>query len=334
MSSQVVLVGSRESATRICLELARTPQAGYHVVGAFLTERAAPDDFLVVGVPVLGMASEVVDALGELHADTVIVTGSDGLPADQIRQISWSLEPGRQHLVVSPGLVDVAGPRIHTRPVSGLPLIHVETPRYEGGRRVIKRLFDLAAGGLLLAILSVPYALVAATIRLSSEGPVYFRQERVGINGSRFSMLKFRSMVEDAEAQLSDLKRSEGDAAGNAVMFKMADDPRVTPIGRFLRRYSLDELPQLINVMRGEMSLVGPRPPLPSEVEAYESHVNRRFLVTPGITGLWQVSGRSNLDWEDTVRLDLYYVENWSLTSDLQILWRTFSAVLKRDGAY
>jgi exopolysaccharide biosynthesis polyprenyl glycosylphosphotransferase len=250
-----------------------------------------------------------------------------------MRELSWGLEPGHQHLVVAPSLTDIGGPRIHTRPVAGLPLIHVETPRYEGKRLFAKRSFDLLAAAALIVLLSPFLASIAIAIRLSTPGSVLFRQERIGINGVPFKMLKFRSMVVDAESQLGVL-RGQTRLEGNSVMFKMKNDPRVTPIGRFLRRFSLDELPQLFNVFHGSMSLVGPRPPLGSEVSEYETHVHRRFLVKPGITGLWQVSGRSNLSWEDTVRLDLYYVENWSITGDVSILWRTARAVLAREGAY
>ncbi|MDM4763927.1 sugar transferase [Galbitalea sp. SE-J8] len=333
LSARVVLVGTADSVAPIARDLISTPQAGYTVVGAFLPKSTNVAFVPDTDVPVLGDIGDVSRRLDEVGADTVVVTSADKLSPATIRRLSWSLEPGRQHLVVAPGLVDVAGPRIHTRPVAGLPLIHVETPRYEGGRRVIKRLFDIVAGVGLLIVLSAPLAAIALTIRLSSDGPVFFRQPRVGLNGSTFTMLKFRSMVVDAERLLADL-RAQQTTEGNDVMFKMANDPRVTPIGRVLRRYSLDELPQIFNVLKGDMSLVGPRPPLVSEVEAYETHVNRRFLVTPGITGLWQVSGRSNLSWTETVRLDLYYVENWSLTGDLVILWRTVRAVFARDGAY
>jgi len=209
----------------------------------------------------------------------------------------------------------------------------VETPRYEGGKKFAKRAFDIVASGIGIVLLLPVFGIVAAIIRLSSPGPILFRQERVGYNGNRFDMLKFRSMVVDAEVQLADLLAEQRDE-GNSVLFKMRNDPRVTPIGKFLRRFSLDELPQLFNVFDGSMSIVGPRPPLQREVVQYEDHVHRRFLVKPGITGLWQVSGRSNLSWEDTVRLDLYYVENWSLTGDVVILWKTAKAVFERDGAY
>jgi exopolysaccharide biosynthesis polyprenyl glycosylphosphotransferase len=209
----------------------------------------------------------------------------------------------------------------------------VETPRYEGAKQFTKRCFDVAASGLAILILGVAMLLIALIVRLSSEGPALFRQQRVGRNGEVFTMLKFRSMVTDAEDRLQALIDHER-TVGNDVLFKMREDPRVTPIGKFMRRFSIDELPQLFNIFLGHMSIVGPRPPLPKEVEQYEEHVHRRFLVKPGLTGLWQVSGRSNLSWEESVRLDLYYVENWSLTDDFVLIWRTAKAVLRRDGAY
>ena len=284
-------------------------------------------------IPVLGGLDDLHEALDAVNADTVVVTGSDKISSQRMRELSWSLEPGRHHLVVAPSLTDIGGPRIHTRPVAGLPLIHVEMPRYEGIKLFAKRAFDLVVSGLLILVLSPFLGIIALVVRWTSQGPVLFRQERVGINGETFTMFKFRSMVSDAEARLVALQ-DERRLAGNTVMFKMKNDPRITTIGRFLRRYSIDELPQLFNVFGGSMSLVGPRPPLKQEVDLYETHVHRRFLVKPGITGLWQISGRSNLSWEDTVRLDLFYVENWSMTGDVIILWRTAKAVLARDGAY
>jgi exopolysaccharide biosynthesis polyprenyl glycosylphosphotransferase len=232
---------------------------------------------------------------------------------------------------MAPALTDIAGPRIHTQQVAGLPLIHVTTPTLEGGQRVAKRLFDVAVSAVLI-VLSLPLMVaVAVLIKLHDRGPVLFKQDRVGIGGAPFQMWKFRSMVVDAESRLASLQTSSD---GNGLLFKMKKDPRVTSIGRLLRKFSFDELPQLFNVLIGSMSLVGPRPPLPSEVEAYEQDVRRRLLVKPGLTGLWQVSGRSNLSWQDSVRLDLYYVENWSLAGDLLILLKTFRAVFQGAGAY
>lgn len=330
--SKVLLVGSASSTSHIARELGSNRSAGYLVVGACVS-RSESSIVLADDAPVFAGFDDIDGALRATGADTVVITSADDLPPERVRRLSWSLEPGKQHLVVAPSLVDIGGPRIHTRPVAGLPLIHVETPRYEGSKRIAKRTFDIVAAGAGLIVLSPVLLAIAAIIRLSSAGPVLFRQERVGHDGVRFSMLKFRSMVIDAEQRLIELQAQQR-AEGNSVLFKMKDDPRVTPVGRFLRKYSLDELPQLINVLNGTMSLVGPRPPLAREVELYERHVHRRFLVKPGVTGLWQVSGRSNLSWDDSVRLDLYYVENWSLVGDIVILWRTVKAVLARDGAY
>lgn len=333
MSSRVLLLGSIDSVSHIAGELIARPEAGYRVVGACVSPASELRIVPGTDIVIFGTLDDTTSSIEASGADTVVVAGANELQPEAMRQLSWSLEPGRQHLVVAPGLTDIAGPRIHTRPVAGLPLIHVETPRYEGSKRAVKRLFDIAASLAMLLLLSLPLTAIAIVVKTTSAGPVFFRQTRVGLDGSNFAMLKFRSMVNDAEAKLAALADDQRDA-GNSIMFKMADDPRITSAGKFLRRFSLDELPQLFNVLRGEMALVGPRPSLPSEVAQYEQHVNRRFLVKPGITGLWQVSGRSNLDWESTVRLDLYYVENWSLTGDLVILWRTFSAVLEREGAY
>jgi exopolysaccharide biosynthesis polyprenyl glycosylphosphotransferase len=332
-SSRVVLVGSRVSATAIARDLARQPSAGYLVVGACIPGDTVDNYLHGTKIPAFSNLDDLLQILSETAADTVVVTGSDELSPQKIRELSWSLEPGRQHLVLAPNLTDVGGPRIHMRPVAGLPLIHVETPEYEGFKRFSKRAFDIVSSAILIVVLSPVLGVIAIAVVLSSPGPALYRQERVGFNGTIFTMWKFRSMLADAEERLGDLRASQS-AEGNFVMFKMKNDPRVTKLGRLLRRYSLDELPQLFNVLVGEMSLVGPRPPLGREVVTYEQHVHRRFLVKPGITGLWQVSGRSNLSWEDTVRLDLYYVENWSITSDLVILWRTAKAVLSREGAY
>lgn len=333
MSSRVLLVGSQESIAATARDLARSPQAGLRVVGACTSNGLVAGVIPGTDIPVSGSLDRLNEALEAVDADTVVITSSNELSRERVRELSWSLEPGRQHLIVAPSLTDIGGPRLHTRPVAGLPLIHVETPRYDGGKLHAKRVFDFVGSGLLIAVLSPVLIGIAMVIRLSTPGTVIFRQKRIGLRGEEFEMLKFRSMYEDAEDRLAELARHEGEA-GNSIMFKMRDDPRVTPIGKILRRYSLDELPQLFNVFFGSMSIVGPRPPLPREVEQYAEHVHRRFLVKPGITGLWQVSGRSNLDWDETVRLDLFYVENWTTTGDLIILWKTLRAVVASDGAY
>ncbi|WP_254359343.1 sugar transferase [Microbacterium hominis] len=326
-SARVLLVGSEASVTHIATELLRSPSAGYHVVGACIPTGMVADTIAGTGIPIMGNVDAVDRAIAVTGADTVAVTSTDELPADKVKQISWGLEAGRQHLVLAPSITDIAGPRIHTRPVSGLPLIHVETPTFSRGQRFAKRTTDLVVSTLGLIVISPVLIVLALLVKFSSPGPVIFRQTRVGRRGEEFTMLKFRSMVVDAEARLSSLETQVRDA-GNEVLFKMKRDPRITPIGRVLRKYSLDELPQLFNVMGGSMSLVGPRPSLPSEVAKYADHVHRRFLVKPGITGLWQVSGRSALSWEESVRLDLSYVENWSLIGDVGILAKTAKAAL------
>jgi exopolysaccharide biosynthesis polyprenyl glycosylphosphotransferase len=253
------------------------------------------------------------------------------MDASALRRLSWTLERTGTDLMVATALLDVAGPRTTIRPVDGLPMLHVEHAELTGGRRVLKGVFDRVVSLTALILLSPVLLLLAAVVRLTSPGGALFKQIRVGKDGTEFELWKFRTMYADAEERLADLRElNEHDG----VMFKIRNDPRVTHFGRWLRRFSLDELPQLINVLRGQMSLVGPRPPLPSEVAQYPEDVLRRLVVKPGLTGLWQVSGRSDLSWEDSVRLDLRYVENWSLAFDLVILLRTLTTVIRSSGAY
>lgn len=325
-SARVILVGSETSVAQIASELQRTSRAGYLVVGACLPRVLNPR-ISGTDIPVLGSVDDIDRVMGRVGADTVAITSTDELPPSKVKQISWGLEAGRHHLVLAPSIVDIAGPRIHTRPVAGLPLIHVETPRLSKGQRFVKRSLDLMLSCFGVLLISPLLLVFAVLVRFSSPGPVFFQQARVGRHGREFKMYKFRSMVKDAEDLLPSLLDDSRDS-GNEVLFKMRNDPRVTRVGRWMRRFSIDELPQLFNVIKGQMSLVGPRPPLVSEVEKYADHVHRRFLMKPGITGLWQISGRSTLSWDDSVRLDLSYVENYSLVVDLVILTKTFRAVI------
>lgn len=325
-SARVLLVGSHDSVAQIAHDLARNIGAGYRVVGACLPTGRPGTKVYGTSIPVMGSVDNIPQAMAATGADTVAVTSIGDLPPYKVKQISWGLEAGRQHLVLAPSITDIAGPRIQTRPVSGLPLIHVETPRFSSGERFVKRMMDVTLSIIGVVAISPLLLLLALLVKATSSGPALFKQTRVGYHGREFRMLKFRSMVTNAEELLVNLKSSQD--SGNEVMFKMANDPRMTRIGRVMRRFSLDELPQLFNVIGGSMSLVGPRPPLPSEVEKYADHVHRRFLVKPGITGLWQVSGRSTLSWEDTVRLDLSYVENWTMLTDVMIIARTARAAL------
>jgi exopolysaccharide biosynthesis polyprenyl glycosylphosphotransferase len=329
---RVLAVGNRQQVVELIKQVRREPKAGLTIVGACVTGRT---DTLTVGgevVPVLGGLPDVAAAVASLGVDTVAVAASPGVTADTLRRLSWEIEGTGVGLVVAPQLTDIAGPRIHIRPVAGLPLLYVEEPELTGARRILKGLFDRALALLLVVLLAPLLAGIALLIRSTSKGPAFFRQVRVGRGGDEFRVFKFRTMRVDAEQLLTDLESRNENADG--LLFKIRDDPRVTKHGRWLRKYSLDELPQLFNVLRGEMSLVGPRPPLPTEVARYGDDVRRRLLVKPGITGLWQISGRSDLDWDETVRLDLYYVENWSIAFDFLILWRTFFAVLEGRGAY
>jgi exopolysaccharide biosynthesis polyprenyl glycosylphosphotransferase len=330
-SQRVVIVGSRETAKLLAGDLGRNYQAGYWIVGACVADGRPGDRLEGTEVPIYGDVDTVSHAIERSGADTVLIAGGHRMTPAEVRNLSWSLEPGRQHLIVSPSLTDIAGPRIHSRPVAGLPLIHVETPRYEGVDRYLKRGFDVIGSVILLLVLSPLLITVSILIATSSRGNIFFSHERIGKDGKPFQMMKFRSMVPNADAMLADLLAKQG--TSEKPLFKVENDPRITPIGRFIRKYSIDEIPQLINVLRGDMSLVGPRPQVAKEVALYDHAAARRLYVQPGMTGLWQVSGRSNLGWEESVRLDLYYVENWSLAADLGILWRTLRAVLASDGA-
>lgn len=332
---RVLIVGGPSSADHLARSLKDQPLAGYTPVATYMPG-AKPGTELDsdLGLPTIGYSTDVgalVSAIQHLRPDAVALSSGVQLPPRTIRSLGWALADLRIRMIMAPALTDIAGPRIHTQPVAGLPLIHVTTPNLNRGQRVVKRSFDVLGAVALLVLLCPVFVILIVLIRLDSKGPVFFRQERVGTGGTRFEMYKFRSMVIDAEAQLHALREKSD---GNEVLFKLKNDPRITRVGRLIRKYSLDELPQLVNVLGGSMSLVGPRPPLASEVEKYDTHVHRRLLVRPGMTGLWQVSGRSLLSWEDTVRLDLYYVENWSLAGDITILLRTFRAVFRRHGAF
>lgn len=330
-SHRAILMGERGKSVHVAQQMAREGASGIIIVGA-LTERGTAEQDLAPGIPVLGDYTSLSRVLEEARADTVVFTGADTIDPRGMRQLGWALEATSTNLIVAPALTDVAGPRIHARPVAGLPLIQVDYPEFEGRKYAAKRAFDLVVSSIALVVLSPVFLVLALLVRGDSAGPAFFTQERVGLNGRRFHMLKFRSMVVDAEAQLPSLLDRTDD--GNGVLFKLRSDPRVTRVGAVLRRYSLDELPQLVNVLKGDMSLVGPRPPLAAEVERYDEWTRRRLLVRPGITGLWQTQGRSDLSWEDSVRLDLYYVENWSLTGDVIILYRTARSVWRGNGAY
>ncbi len=331
--SRVVVSGEPEDVRYVIRQLNRKSGATFEVLGTLVPGGTAGTSLRIDNrdVPILGGLNDIVPAVQEAGATAVIVAGPMPGGNNGLRELGWMLEEHQAELVLASNLTNVAGPRMHLRQVEGLPLMHVDLPRYAGGKHRIKRAMDVVlAAGALLALAPV-FLVLALIVRSDSPGPSFFRQERVGKDGKRFYMLKFRSMVESAEDDLNALM-AQNQAAG--VLFKIQHDPRITRCGRWMRKYSLDELPQFWNVLRGDMSMVGPRPPLPREVELYERNINRRLLTKPGITGLWQIGGRSDLPWEDAVRLDLYYVENWSMWGDMVILWRTLKVVISPEGAY
>ncbi|WP_342748010.1 sugar transferase [Geodermatophilus tzadiensis] len=328
----VLAVGREGAVVDLVRQLQRERHCGMAVVAACVPHPHDASLLRAEGVQVVGDLAHVREAVSVWEVDAVAVTSSSETAAAYLRRLSWQLEGTGVELLVAPGLMEVAGPRMHMRPFIGLPLVHVEEPHFTGPKRVVKTSLDWI-GAVALVLLALPILVgLAVAIRVDSRGPVLFRQTRIGRAGRPFTMMKFRTMVTDAEAHRAELGTRNQNADG--LLFKIRKDPRVTRVGQMLRRHSLDELPQLFNVLLGHMSLVGPRPPLPEEVARYDDSVRRRLLVKPGLTGLWQVSGRSDLTWEEAVRLDLRYVENWSLALDLMILWKTLRAVVRGEGAY
>jgi exopolysaccharide biosynthesis polyprenyl glycosylphosphotransferase len=325
----VIAVGHELAVAGLVTELRREQHHGLTVVGACVARPGEYDD--VVGVPVYGGLDDITAAVKAFEADTVAVLACPEMDGVRLRSLAWELEKTGTDLCVAPALLDVAGPRTTIRPTAGLTLLHVDHPQLSGFRLVLKGLFDRCAAAAALVMLAPVMTVLAGAIWLHDRGPALFTQIRVGKDGHAFRIYKFRTMVVDAEQRRTELL-ARNDLDG--VLFKLRKDPRITPVGAHLRRWSIDELPQLFNVFLGHMSLVGPRPALPDEAEKYAEHVRRRLVVKPGLTGLWQVNGRSDLSWEESVRLDLRYVENWSFTLDMQILWRTISVLMRGSGAY
>ena len=327
--SSVMAAGHERAVADLIKELQRDRYHGLTVVGACVARPAECHE--VVGVPVYGGLDNVSAAVRASAADTVAVLACPEMDGIKLRSLAWELEKTGTDLCVSPALLDVAGPRTTVRPTAGLTLLHVDHPQLTGFRLAAKDLFDRCFAAAALILLLPLLAVLSAMIWLHDRGPSLFTQVRVGRDGRVFKIYKFRTMVIDAEQRKTELL-TNNDYDG--ILFKLRKDPRITPFGAHLRRWSIDELPQLLNVLRGDMSLVGPRPALPAEAAEYADHVRRRLAVKPGLTGLWQVNGRADLSWDESVRLDLRYVENWSFALDLQIMWKTISAVFRRSGAY
>ncbi len=325
-----LVIGDPGPVNDVVTVLRREAWLGYAPVGIITADD--DQDGPPTGHPVVGSVDELLPVIDRTGARAVIFTTGSVQRGHEFNEIARKLERHDAEMIVVPAMTDISGQRLQMTPVAGLPLMHVGKPQAERSLRFTKRAFDLLVAAALVVLLSPLMLVTALLIKLGDGGPILFKQRRVGRAGETFDLFKFRSMVPDAERiraeQLEQANESDG------ALFKIKRDPRITRVGRVIRRFSIDELPQLFNVLRGEMSLIGPRPALEREVALYETHVRRRLDVRPGMTGLWQVSGRSDLDWTDTVRLDLYYVDNWSMVQDLVILLRTFNAVVSSRGAY
>ena len=326
---KVVVVGHAAVVADIVTVLRRQTYHGLSVVAACVADTVPPG--LLDDVPVTPGLEGVADVVSQYDADTVAVLACPEMAGARLRDLAWDLEKSGTELCVAPALLDVAGPRTTIRPTAGLPLLYMDHPEFSGARLIIKSVFDKVFALVALIAAAPAFAVIALAIKVDDGGPVLFKQTRVGKGGRAFCVYKFRTMVPDAEALKASLARQNQQ---EWPLFKIRRDPRMTRLGAWLRRWSLDELPQFLNVLAGEMSLVGPRPALPEEAAMYGDHVRRRLAVKPGMTGLWQVNGRSELSWDESVRLDLRYVENWSLMLDLQILWKTWAAVVRGWGAY
>ncbi|MFE6158061.1 sugar transferase [Streptomyces sp. NPDC056486] len=327
----VLAAGSLATVRDLISRTRKFPHLGWQVDAVCTTDGLGFDGDQLDGVPVVGRLTDVAGHVRRDGYRVVAVTPDPHWSPDRLQRLAWNLEGSDAEMIVAPVLMEVAGPRLHVDAVLGIPLLRVSMPTFTGGRRAIKGVVDRLGAAILLLLFAPLMVLVALLVLVDSRGGAVYRQRRVGKDGHEFTIFKFRTMVtgaDGARAALAD--RNEG--AG--LLFKLRRDPRVTRVGAVLRRYSIDELPQLFNVLTGSMSLVGPRPPLPEESAAYGPDIRRRLLVKPGLTGLWQISGRSDLPWEEAVRLDLRYVEDWSLALDTVILWKTLRAVLYGQGAY
>ncbi len=335
-AEKVLVIGGERAAAELATWFAKHKTAGYDVCGVWVPDESQPLAAITGeaprGVPVMSSGADFTEALSRSGATTVVVTDTEHLGHESLRDLAWQLEGSNIDLILSPNVLNVSSSRLFLQDVSGMPMLHVSEPQYAAAARLSKRVFDIVGASLLLVVAAPLFIATAISVKVSSPGRIFYRQERVGRDGERFGMIKFRSMRSDADSQLAALLKAEGKSL--AELPKLTKDPRVTWVGSFIRRYSIDELPQLLNVVKGDMSLVGPRPQRDFEVAQYDRVAERRLTVRPGMTGLWQVSGRSDLAYAEAINLDVHYVENWSMLSDLVILWRTARAVVASEGAY
>lgn len=318
---RTLIIGSGPALQELDTRLTRDPRTGFRVVQAMQGPRSA--------LEIDTWLDDVSRALQEHEVDAVAISQTPNMSSEVVRRLSWRLEGPSIDLLVAPTLGDATGPRLNIRPAAGLPLLHLEEPRLTGPQALLKRATDLLVASIGLLVISPLLLVIGIAIRITSPGSALFIQDRVGQAGEVYRLVKFRTMYEG-----SDLIRLDtlGSLAGDPDSYKQ--DPRITPLGRFLRRWSLDELPQLWNVLLGDMSLVGPRPMLVDELPLLDTSDHRRHLTKPGMTGLWQVSGRKEVEWSERMQLDLRYVENWSPALDLVIMVKTVKAVATGKGAH
>jgi exopolysaccharide biosynthesis polyprenyl glycosylphosphotransferase len=328
-ATRTLVLGANHEGRTVARTLEREGWLGYKIVG-FLDDDLALGEEIDDGRAIVGSVADVKRVIVELRVNLILIAAT-AFETPKLNKLFWELQDCDVDMQITSGTVDLIASRMTVQSVAGVPLLYVRRTGISRLQRIMKRTLDIAGSVGLIVVLSPLLAGIAIWIRRDSKGPAVFKQVRSGREGKTFVCWKFRTMVMDAETKLAELEHL---SEGPGLLFKLKEDPRVTTAGRWLRRYSLDELAQLMNVLRGEMSLVGPRPALPSEVEQYDDWVRNRLRVKPGMTGLWQVSGRAETSFADYVRYDLFYIQNWSLSLDLWILWRTLRAVLSAEGAH
>jgi exopolysaccharide biosynthesis polyprenyl glycosylphosphotransferase len=335
LKTRVLVAGTRHGAAEIAATFANQRDRGFEVVGLCTPEGPAENDkaIQVMGreVPIVDVDTAIVNAVKVTGADTVALSATNHLGPMETRRLVWDLESLGVEMIVTAGLFDAVNNRLNCQPMGNMAVVHVGKPQYDRANSWGKRVYDVAFASLALICASPMLVVAAIAVKLSSRGPVFYLAERIGMDGKTFKMIKFRSMYEGADAKIAEMMDSSDK---ELLYFKVKDDPRITPVGKWLRKFSIDEMPQFINVLKGEMSVVGPRPQVQREVEAYDDLIGTRLFVRPGVTGLWQVSGRNDLSIEDSKRLDMSYVENWSMALDLRICLRTAQVVLTGRGAY
>lgn len=323
--SKIIVIATPRNSQVLADKLNQGSYAGYTVVDQIDLPKSHDSE-----VAISDWLNLVDKTITRTNASAIAIDPGDDAPYEIIRQLSWRIEGRNLDLLISPGALDVAGPRLSVRPAAGLPLLHLDEAVLSRSQRASKRALDLLGSSVAIIIFSPLLLVSALAVRFSSRGPVIYKQVRVGRAGQTFTMFKFRTMNVNAEFLLDDLRKEH---ELSDPMFKLQNDPRITKVGSFLRRWSLDELPQLFNVFGGSMSLVGPRPHPQDDVDRYHIEAFRRLALKPGMTGLWQIEGRSDLDWNQAIQLDLHYVEKWSLEADIFILAKTTRAVLQAKGA-